>query len=341
MKTITLLLFILLTLDLQAQQVKEFFYQKAEDYEFPVFVRGNLDSNVLILFVQGGPGETAIDFARSDYPRWKESLEKKFAIAYYDQRGLNQRLKNIDSTNITYEQYSKDIIALGRALMKKYSANIYLMGHSAGGQMVLNTLKRYPEKISYIRGAIALNTAITTDHSSERWSYYRPLYLKNLAKEKMKTDADTHYWRKAYEWIMKVDSIDSPEHAKRWNKYVDTAFTPSEKKISMGMVFRVIFSRPYNPIKYLKSKDNKRVSDLLWKDGQKLSSFDGLENIEAPVLLLTGRYDDIGLPEENRRAHQLIPNSTLTILPDAGHESFLDRPELFTNTIQSFIENER
>ena len=55
------------------------------------------------------------------------------------------------------------------------------------------------------------------------------------------------------------------------------------------------------------------------------------------MLLLTGRYDDIGLPEENQRAHKLIPHTTLTILPDAGHESFLDQPNLFVKAIPRFV----
>ena len=337
MKTITLLLLAFISLDLQAQQVKEFFYLEAEDYEFPVFVRGNLDGKKLILFVQGGPGETAIDFARSDYPKWKNTLEQDCVIAYYDQRGLNQRVKKIAANKITYDQYSRDIIALGKALQKKYEADIYLMGHSAGGKMVLNTLQHYPKVSSFIGGAIVLNTPITTDHSPERWSHYRPLYLKNLTKKKIESDSNSDYWQEAYDWITEIDSITTPEQARRWNDYADAAFAPTERKITAGMVFRVIFSRPYNPIKYLNRKDNERVDDLLWEDVKKLSTFEDLDLINVPVLLLTGRYDDVGSPEENQKADELIPNSSLTILPEAGHESFLDQPELLHEAVLQFV----
>ncbi len=336
MKRIRLLLLVLLSLDLQAQQVEEFFYMKAEDYEFPVFVRGNMDSKKIILFVQGGPGETAIDYARSDYPGWKNTLEKEFVIAYYDQRGLNQRAKNITSDKITYDQYSRDIIALGAALKKKYDIDLYLMGHSAGGKMVLNTLQHYPEESSFVNGALILNTPITTDYSHERWAHYRPLYLRNLAMEKIESDSGTDYWQEAYDWITEIDSIATPDQARRWNEYADAAFTPTERKITAGMIFRVVFSRPYNPIKYINRKDNERVDDLLWEDEKKLSTFEHLERIKAPVLLLTGRYDDVGLPEENHRAHELIPHSSLIILPEAGHESFLDQPKLFHEAVRQF-----
>ena len=95
-----------------AQTVKDFFYAEKESKELPVFVRGNIDNNIIVVFVQGGPGETAIDFGRSDYPKWENTLEEKIAVAYYDQRGLNQKVKAIDSTKINYKQYSKDLIKI-------------------------------------------------------------------------------------------------------------------------------------------------------------------------------------------------------------------------------------
>ena len=60
----------------KAQTVKDFFYIEKDNKVLPVFVRGNLDNNTIVLYVQGGPGETAIDFGRSDYRDgkipWKE-----------------------------------------------------------------------------------------------------------------------------------------------------------------------------------------------------------------------------------------------------------------------------
>ncbi|NBC26806.1 MAG: alpha/beta fold hydrolase [Bacteroidetes bacterium] len=267
----------------------------------------------------------------------EKSLEQDFAIAYYDQRGLNQRVKKIAQNKITYDQYSRDIIALGSAFKEKYRADLYLMGHSAGRKMVLHTLQYYPKVSSFIGGAILLNTPITTGHSPERWSHYRTLYLKNLTEKKIESDSNSDYWQETYDWITEIDSITTPEDARRWNDYADAAFAPTERKITAGMVFRVIFSCPYNPIKYLNRKDNERVDDLLWEDGKKLSTFDDLNLINAPVLLLTGRYDDVGSPEENQQAHERIPNSSLTILPEAGHESFLDQPELFHEAVLQFV----
>ncbi len=199
----------------KAQTVKDFFYIEKDSKELPVFVRGNLDNKTIIVFVQGGPGETAIDFGRSDYPRWQNTLEKEVAIAYYDQRGLNQKVNRIDTTLINYKQYSKDIIRVSERLKEKYHAKIYIMGHSYGGGFVYHCLSEFNNTTSTIDGGIVLNTPITTDYSPERYNYYRPLYLKNLALEFIDKDIDTKKWQKAYDWIEEVDSINTPEYSKK------------------------------------------------------------------------------------------------------------------------------
>lgn len=338
---IKLLLFIILFISsevkLDAQKTEDFFYLETEGYEFPVLVRGNANSDKLILFVQGGPGETAVDFARSDYPRWENTLENEFLIAYYDQRGLNQNVRKIDTSKISYQQYSRDIIAIGQNLRQKYDTDIYVMGHSAGGKMVVHTLKNFPGKISFIKGALVLNTPITTDFSPERWSHFRPLFLKNLALNNIEQDINPEYWQNAYNWITEIDSITTPEQARKWNTYTDAAFTPAKRSITAGMVFSVLFSKPYNPFTYFLSKDNELVSDLLWENERALNFMENLEQIKVPVLLLTGELDSIAPPGENTFTHEHIPNSTLVILKNAGHESFLDQPEQFNKEIIRFI----
>jgi hypothetical protein len=81
------------TVKLNAQHIKKFFYAEPVTRSLPVFIRGNISSGRILLYIQGGSAEKGIDFGRSDYPRWKETLERQVAVAYFDQRGLNQRSK--------------------------------------------------------------------------------------------------------------------------------------------------------------------------------------------------------------------------------------------------------
>jgi len=335
--TTIILLLMLLSGVLPAQKIKDFFYIEKESKELPVFVRGNLKNDKLLLFIQGGDAEKGIDFGRSNYPGWKNTLESDVAIAYFDQRGLNKRVNKIDTTKINPDQVCKDILLIAQTLKNKYQTEIYLIGHSSGGASMLSCLSNYSEEFSFIKGAIALNTPITNDFSRERYNYYRPLYLKNLASEFVANEVNTEYWQEAYEWMDKTDSIHKSDISKKWNEYVDSAFEAKKKKVSLKMIFKVIFSKPYNPINYLNRKDEKFVSERLWSYGRGMDRWKELPQIDIPILLVTGRFDSIATVEEQEDVNDLIPNSDLVILPSSSHESFLDQPDSLNNVLLKYI----
>lgn len=321
----------------QNQFIREYHKVELSDTEIAVLVRGNISSGKLLLFVQGGPGETAIDFARADYPRWKNSLEQKTAIAYYDQRGLNQKVKQIDSSKINFEQYGKDLIALAKYLHHYYEVSIYLLGHSAGGYILYQALADIKDPEYNIAGAITLNTPLTTDFSPERYRDYRPLYLENLAREMMSKKIDSTYWRQALRWMQVTDSIHNRETSEQWNRYVSSAFVPAKRKIGPFRALGTIISRPYGLFSYPYKKDDELVGDLLWHDERNLDLTKILPRVKHPVLVLTGRYDDIAPPEEIIRVQSLLPNSIYAIIPDAAHESYLDNPEVVNAEILEFM----
>ena len=73
----------------------------------------------------------------------------------------------------------------------------------------------------------------------------------------------------------------------------------------------------------------KIVSDDVREDAAKLS---------LPTLLLYGEADEQAPPWYGQAYHQLIPGSTLEILPDVGHFVHLERPAEVTKAIQEFID---
>lgn len=333
--------FILISCNLSAQSVKDFFYVEKEKKELPVLVRGSLAKKTILLYVSGSYGDNAIDFARADYPNWKNTLEKEVAIAYYDKRGLNKRVSRIDTTQINWGQNSKDILKITTFLKDKYKAKIFLMGHSAGGMLVYHYLSDFNnENTNPIEAAIVLNTPFTNDSSPERYTFYRPLFLKNITQEFIEKGIDTLKWQKAYNWMVTTDSIHSRKTSNIWNDYVDSAFEPAKRKITVGMTSKVIFAKPYNPMRYLNSKDNELVGDLLWEEKQKMNDKNlakRLSLIKHRVLVITGRYDAIAVPEEMEPIKKHLKNERVIVLSNCGHESFLDKPEKLNKAILDFI----
>lgn len=343
-KTIVLILMLIAFQFSEAQKVKDFYYVEPETKNLPVFLRGNLKSNKILLYIQGGGADNGIDFARSDYPKWKNTLETEVAIAYFDQRGLNRSAKKIDTSKINRRQISKDIIAIAESLKDKYNADIYLFGHSFGGVKVLECLANFPEETAFIKSGIVFNAPITTDFSPKRYNYYRPLYLKNLAKEFIEQEKNIVFWQEASDWMDQKDSISTIEDSRKWNAYVDAAIKVKERKIGLRMILNTIFARPYNPIKYLNNKDNKLIADklwfkekALWDAGEQTTLWELLPKIDHPILLITGRYDAIATPEEQKEAHTILKYSELVILPDCTHESYLIKPNLFNRTVLELL----
>ena len=106
---------------------------------------------------------------------------------------------------------------------------------------------------------------------------------------------------------------------------------------SYGFISSQFMYFPYNPIKYLNSKDNELVSDFIWIDQKHINFFECLPKINHPMLIITGRFDDLAGPEEMQKAEELLKKSKVIILQSAGHESFLDQPKLFNEAILQFV----
>ncbi|MTI83078.1 MAG: alpha/beta hydrolase [Firmicutes bacterium] len=63
-----------------------------------------------------------------------------------------------------------------------------------------------------------------------------------------------------------------------------------------------------------------------------------LPNINVPTTILWGQYDRFLPPYWGLRLQQAIPNSRLHILPNCGHYSMLDDPQLFSHELGNHLQ---
>jgi len=56
----------------------------------------------------------------------------------------------------------------------------------------------------------------------------------------------------------------------------------------------------------------------------------------VPTLILVGDHDECD-PSLSREIHQKIAGSRLVILPKSGHMTFVDQPNLFMGSVDSFL----
>jgi pimeloyl-ACP methyl ester carboxylesterase len=65
---------------------------------------------------------------------------------------------------------------------------------------------------------------------------------------------------------------------------------------------------------------------------------DLLSTISVPTALIFGEEDRVASLDEARRMEQAIPNAQLTIIPNAGHLSNIERAALFNGAVERLIE---
>jgi proline iminopeptidase len=61
-----------------------------------------------------------------------------------------------------------------------------------------------------------------------------------------------------------------------------------------------------------------------------------LPKLKVPTLITVGDHDQVD-PSMSRDMQALIPGSKLVVLPQSGHMTFVDQPDLFRRTVDNFV----
>lgn len=306
----------------------------------PIWVRGNVASGTILVYIQGGPGYNSLDFAAIDYPNWKETLEKDFGVAYYDQLGTGMRAGDVDPEKITMNDWAEQLHEVGSLLKEKYETNVVFMGHSFGGVVAMRYLLKYGDD-AVADKYICMNSPATTDADSDaemRWQFRRD-FLVNLSENMMANEKDIEFWQNVSTWLEENQKIETDDQRKKWNELVEENYERhfEDKTVSFRDYLKVIFSSPYSAGP---AEANGRVLSVLEEnlisEEKSFNLIGKLGDINADLLLMTGAMDDICPPEELMYMHNLVPSDTI-IIPRASHEIYLHQPDLFRNAIKDFV----
>ena len=65
-----------------------------------------------------------------------------------------------------------------------------------------------------------------------------------------------------------------------------------------------------------------------------------LESLDVPTLITVGDHDQVD-PSISKDMQAHIKGSTLAILPDSGHMTFVDQPAMFIHTVDRWLKNSK
>ena len=108
-----------------------------------ILVRGEDQSNPVLLWLHGGPGSAQMPVHRA----FNRELEKEYVVVHWDQRGAGKsNHSGFREETMTLDRFIEDAHELTKYLKDRFDQEkIYLLGHSWGTQMGILTVQRYPD----------------------------------------------------------------------------------------------------------------------------------------------------------------------------------------------------
>jgi pimeloyl-ACP methyl ester carboxylesterase len=109
-----------------------------------ICMRGEHQNNPMILFLHGGPGSPESAMASKKY---QSKIEESFVMVHWEQRGAGKSyFSDFKDKKLVFTDFVNDAITLTEYLLKQYQREkIYLIGHSFGSLVGIETISRRPE----------------------------------------------------------------------------------------------------------------------------------------------------------------------------------------------------
>lgn len=236
-------------------------------------------------------------------------IETNYRFVLYDQRGSLRSPCALDA--ITFEAHVEDLELLRAALgMERMS----ILGHSMGTFLAMSYLARHPDRTAGLvlagcvsprmpptpeENGIAAAQRTAADDFMNRPAVRAQLEEEGLAKEGLSAKEATYAWRIRF-------TAANCYHVDRW------------RQMRGGMVFY-----------------NDAVGEAAGKTAPKTFDYLGpMSEHDHPVSVILGDHDfqDIGARYARLR-FEGVPNIDLTVIPEAGHNIWIDQPKTWREAL--------
>lgn len=273
-----------------------------------------------LVVLHGGPGADHTYFLP-----WILPLARTHRLVFIDERGSGQSERIQDATQYTVEKMADDVEAVRIALRL---GKIDLLGHSYGGVLAQSYALKYQQNLRHL---ILNSTFASTREMNEV-----------LAREKAAMPAD------------KLARLNELEQAGLYDKgapWEQGRYPAEYETLSWGWgYFHFLYgARPdanYDPATG-NAPSNWELYRQMWGshgefviDGnlKSVEWVDRLPTIHVPTLIVVGDHDECD-PSLSKEMHDKIAGSQLVVLPNSGHMNFVDQPEMWQKSVNSFLAN--
>jgi proline iminopeptidase len=271
--------------------------------------------NPVVITIHGGPG--------GDYRSLLslKALSDQHFVVYYDQRGTGLSPR-VDPEEITLASSIADLDSIVEYYGKGGTVN--LVGHSWGAMLASAYLGQFPEKVDR---AVLAEPGFLTSESAAAWVEETKLsvslgLLYHLLKTKFEAlhvrEPDEHASEDYFAHHFNMYQGDDHPQA----GYRCEGSGPGEEES-----WRHGAAAAANIQKGAMDSDGNFDIDLTL----------GLEKYTNQVLFMAGECQKIIGPDWQERQMAFFPNSRLAVIPQAGHEMFLENPQASVLAVREYL----
>ena len=247
-----------------------------------VLIRGEKQTNPVLLYLHGGPGSFIIPRAR-DLGRM---LEKDFVVVYWDQRGSGKSYRSgMPPTSMNVDQFVADTRELVEVLRQRFNVpKVYLVGNSWGAALGTMVAEEHPDMFyAYVGTGQLVNTRLAESISYEfTLSEARETNNKEALRELTEMGPppwDYQTMNKQRKWLRRFGGT----------IYAEKETTSSFLSDFMG---KMLLSPEYSLMEIFENTmDPNFAVRNLWDDIGDINLFESVPRLEIPVYFIAGRHD--------------------------------------------------
>lgn len=314
----------------------DYFHLSNDGAKMPIWVNGNFDSDVMIVTVHGGPGDSGMGFSIS---KGFEYLEEDYMCVYWDQRFSGMAQGHTDISTLNPDQFIEDTEKVVQLLQQKYPGKkLFMLGHSWGGQLSAGYLGR-DDHDSNFRGWIDLNGSIFAELETQLMKEW---ILEHIPEKLNDPNEDHEFWQFILDWYeanpnpgnytgiepyFYVSALEGDAY--NYEQTLEDYPTPY-----IDLIFKSMFSMSYYVDSFGKYEDH-RPWDFLDYTPE-------LGNITIPALMLWGAQDGVVPPQVADYVYEHLgtdpAQKKVVKIDKCAHGPFVDQPEIFYDEVSQFIE---
>ncbi len=253
---------------------------------------------------------------------WKyllPELARDHRVVVYDSRGLGlsglprspgYRARNLSSEDFAIPNHARDIAAVMDAEGIKKAA---LIGHSMGGQTILEAYRRFPERITSL---VSLNGPFE--------SPIRTFYGRDFTNIFRGVDQVLKLFPRPTILLWRAMFLSNPTLPHSFAQ-IGRALGPLAKAEDMATYYRhMAFIDPLVMMKMAEAMRSHSAADVLPK-------------VTVPMLIIAGTLDTFTPVSLAEAMHQAVASSELVVLDGASHGAVIEKPKEVNAAIRDFL----